>query len=87
MEALPSPYGRAVVLGFVRVMNSYLQPKTGVADGHRHSRPDTDRRRLVMTVIARKTAFGRHVFAMGGNPESAELAGISVKKTIVKSSL
>ena len=32
--------------------------------------------------IASKTVLGRHIYAVGGNPEAAELSGISVKKII-----
>jgi len=35
---------------------------------------------LVMTYIARRTKFGRYVFAMGGNPQAAELSGIDTKR-------
>ena len=35
---------------------------------------------VVMTFIATRTRFGRYVFAMGGNPEAAELAGINTKR-------
>ena len=39
---------------------------------------------LVMTFIATRVRFGRYVFAIGGNPEAAELGGIKTKTTIVK---
>jgi D-xylose transport system permease protein len=39
---------------------------------------------VVMTFIATRTRFGRYVFAMGGNPEAAELAGINTRWVIVK---
>lgn len=39
---------------------------------------------LVMTFIANRLRFGRYVFAIGGNPEAAELAGINVRWTIMK---
>ena len=35
---------------------------------------------FLMTFIANRTRFGRYVFAIGGNPEAAELAGINTKK-------
>lgn len=37
----------------------------------------------VMTWVARRRQFGRYVFAIGGNPEAAELSGINVKRTIM----
>ena len=39
---------------------------------------------LVMTFIATRRRFGRAVFAIGGNPEAAELGGINVRWTIMK---
>lgn len=39
---------------------------------------------VLMTFIATRTRFGRYVFAMGGNPEAAELAGINTKWVTVK---
>lgn len=38
----------------------------------------------VMTFIATRTAFGRYVYATGGNPEAAELAGVNTKWLTVK---
>ncbi len=35
---------------------------------------------LVYDFITSKTVLGRHIYAIGGNPEAAELSGISVKK-------
>lgn len=34
---------------------------------------------IVMTFISTRTRFGRYVFATGGNPEAAELAGINTR--------
>ena len=39
---------------------------------------------LVMTFISTRTRFGRYVYAAGGNPEAAELAGINTKWLTVK---
>lgn len=39
---------------------------------------------MAMTFIATRTRFGRYVFAMGGNPEAAELAGINTRWVTVK---
>lgn len=35
---------------------------------------------IAMTFLATRTRFGRYVFAIGGNPEAAELAGINTRK-------
>ncbi|PAT01719.1 ABC transporter permease [Candidatus Izimaplasma bacterium ZiA1] len=34
----------------------------------------------IYSFITNKTVLGRHIYAVGGNPEAAELSGISVKK-------
>lgn len=38
---------------------------------------------VVMTFVATRTRFGRYVFAMGGNPEAADLAGINTRAVTV----
>ena len=38
---------------------------------------------LVMTFLATRRRFGRYVYAIGGNPEAAGLAGINVRRTIM----
>ncbi|HUX37266.1 MAG TPA: sugar ABC transporter permease [Rectinemataceae bacterium] len=35
---------------------------------------------LVYDFVAKQTVLGRHIYAVGGNPDAAELSGISVKK-------
>jgi D-xylose transport system permease protein len=37
-----------------------------------------------MTFVATRTQFGRYVYATGGNPEAAELAGVNTKWLTVK---
>lgn len=39
---------------------------------------------VAMTFISNRTRFGRYVFAMGGNPEAADLAGINTRWVTVK---
>ncbi len=39
---------------------------------------------VVMTFLATRSRFGRYVFAIGGNPEAAELAGIDTKWVTLK---
>ena len=38
---------------------------------------------VIMTFVAKRLRFGRHVYAIGGNPEAAELAGVNVKMITV----
>ena len=38
---------------------------------------------VVMTVIARKTRFGRYIFATGGNPDAAIQSGINVRRNTI----
>ena len=37
---------------------------------------------VVFNFVATRTVLGRHIYAIGGNPEAAELSGINVKKLI-----
>jgi D-xylose transport system permease protein len=39
---------------------------------------------IVMTFLSRRTRFGRYVYAIGGNPEAAELAGINTRWVTMK---
>ncbi|NLZ55346.1 MAG: ABC transporter permease [Clostridiaceae bacterium] len=38
---------------------------------------------LIAHFISQKTRFGRHIYAVGGNPEAAYLSGIKHKRTVV----
>jgi D-xylose transport system permease protein len=38
----------------------------------------------IMTFVATRTSFGRYIYATGGNPEAANLAGINTKLLTVK---
>ncbi len=35
---------------------------------------------VIMTIVARRTKLGRYVFAIGGNPQAAELSGIDTRR-------
>ena len=39
---------------------------------------------LVMTWLATRRRFGRYVYAYGGNPDAADLAGINTRRTVLK---
>jgi D-xylose transport system permease protein len=82
-EALVLGVTVGLILAFSAVMNSYPIPGTEIPSGI-----------PVPTLIAlavlgylnwmtRATRFGRYIFAMGGNPEAALLAGINVKRMMV----
>lgn len=38
---------------------------------------------IVLAYVLRHTAWGRHVYAVGDDPEAAELSGVNVKATII----
>jgi D-xylose transport system permease protein len=38
---------------------------------------------IVVAFLARRTRFGRYVFALGGNPEAAELSGVHTRRVTV----
>jgi D-xylose transport system permease protein len=38
---------------------------------------------LVGVFVTKRTTFGRHIFAIGGNPEAARLSGIDVQRTTI----
>ncbi len=39
---------------------------------------------VVLSVVAKRTRFGRYIFATGGNPDAAELSGINTRRLTVK---
>ena len=69
-----------LIAGFVAVMNAYQQPKTGIPMGIPIPVLILIGVAVIMSLVARKHRFGRHVFAMGGSPENAELAGIDTRR-------
>jgi fructose transport system permease protein len=38
---------------------------------------------LVLAYVLKHTAWGRHVYAVGDDPEAAELSGVDVKRTLI----
>ena len=38
---------------------------------------------MLMTIIATRRRFGRYVFAIGGNPDAANLGGINTRRTVM----
>ena len=39
---------------------------------------------VILTVVAKRTRFGRYIFATGGNPDAAQLSGINTRLLTVK---
>ncbi len=92
--------GCLVVLGLVLIANSYLWPAPlarqwseqtglpippgGIAAGIPWPVIVLLGVTLVMTYLATRVRFGRYVFAIGGNPEAAELGGINTRWTIMR---
>jgi D-xylose transport system permease protein len=70
----------ALVCGFVLVMNAYYKPRTEIPRGIPVPVLIMICVVVGMSLLAKITRFGRYVFAIGGNLEAAELAGIAVKK-------
>jgi D-xylose transport system permease protein len=73
-----------LVLGFVATMNGYQIPGKDTPQG-------VPIPVLIWAVVAaglsfivRRTRFGRYVFALGGNPEAAELVGIPVRRVTLQ---
>jgi D-xylose transport system permease protein len=92
--------GCAIVLGLVYIANSYLWPAALARQWSQETGQPVPPGglqagipwpvilllgvTLVMTFVATRRRFGRYVFAIGGNPEAAELAGINTRWTIMK---
>lgn len=92
----------AVILGAVRIANSYpwpvgivkqyaakngiTIPEGGLFIAHGIAIPVLMAITvgIVMTFITNRTRFGRYVFAIGGNPEAANLAGINTRWVTMK---
>ena len=72
--------GTALVCGFVMVMNAYYKPRTEISRGIPVPVLIMICVAVGMSLLAKITCFGRYVYAIGGNPEAAELSGIAVKK-------
>ena len=68
------------ILAFVAVMSAYTQPRTDIGRGIPLPVLILIAVVVCMTALARRTRFGRYVFAIGGNPEAAELSGIDTRR-------
>ena len=64
-------------------MNSYYRPRTQIPQGIPIPVLILIVVAVGMSALTKVTKFGRYVFAIGGNPEAAELGGINVRKVTV----
>jgi len=73
----------ALIIGFVMVMNAYNKPRSDIPRGIPVPVLILLAVVAIMSWLTRATRFGRYVFALGGSPEAAALAGINVKRVTV----
>ena len=83
VNAYPWPIG--IVKRYVKA-NNLVMPEDGLFISHGIAIPVLIAVcvGVVMSFVATRTRFGRYVFAMGGNPEAAELAGINTRWVTMK---
>lgn len=74
------PWPKGIVRNYAKSIN--VDPATLGDIGHGWAIPVLIALFIVMamTFVTTRTKFGRYVFAMGGNPEAADLAGINTKR-------
>jgi len=79
------PWPKGIVAQYATA-NNITVPETGLFISHGWAIPVLILMAvgIVMTVLATRTRFGRYVFAIGGNPDAAELSGINTRWMTVK---
>jgi D-xylose transport system permease protein len=80
IDALGVLIPAAIVVAFVATMNAYQIPSKNAPQGIPIPVLIWAAVALILGFIVTRTRFGRYVYAMGGNPEAAELVGIPVKR-------
>ncbi|WP_198297184.1 MULTISPECIES: sugar ABC transporter permease [Deinococcus] len=83
LQVLVTALSVALIIGFILIMVGYPDPRTGLPRGM----PVPVLIMLAVTAllmwVVRATRFGRYVYAFGGNPEAARLAGINTARLTV----
>ena len=73
-----------IVAGIVLVANGYESPISGDPTGVAYPVVILVVVTIAMVYLSRRRRFGRYVYAIGGNPEAAELGGIDTRRTLMK---
>jgi D-xylose transport system permease protein len=84
MNAYPWPKG--IVEAYVKANPDVVVPPEGLFISHGFAIPVLILAvvGILMTILMTRTRFGRYVFAIGGNPEAAALAGINTRWMTLK---
>ena len=72
-----------VIMGIVFVAVGYESPITKAPTGIAYPVVIVIAVTMAMVYISRRRRFGRYVYAIGGNPEAAELGGIDTRRTLM----
>lgn len=72
-----------LIIAFVMTMNAYTFPRSDEGRGIPIPVLILIVIAGIMMYVANMTRFGRYIYGYGGNPESAKLAGINVKRVII----
>lgn len=72
-----------IIAGIWLVAIGYESPITGDPSGVANPVVILILVTIVVTYMARRRRFGRYVYAIGGNPEAAELGGINTRRTVM----
>ena len=83
-DAAVAAFFIGLLLLFVAVMNNYQLPSKEQGQGVPNPVLIWAAVVMGMAFIVNRTAFGRYVYAIGGNPEAALLVGIPVKRVMLK---
>jgi D-xylose transport system permease protein len=86
-ELLQGALGALAVLGAVAVFNAYRIEGQEQGQGLPLPLVVWAAVVLVLSFVAKHTRFGRYVYAIGGNPDAARLAGIPVRRVLIQLNL
>ena len=80
------PWPKGIVEAYVKANPGVVVPEGGLFISHGFAIPVMILAvvGILMTILMTRTRFGRYVFAIGGNPEAAALAGINTRWMTLK---